>query len=231
MIKAGLVMRPEAQRRHRLPNHSVFLLPSLRRGFDDRYERARRALITARRQRLRPADVFTVATNPNVIQWALSYVTPLPALFRYADLFFIAEQTPSAASRVDLSAQRDRYGYRMARARWLVSEDDVDSFVRFNELLLAAFPGGDYEVTYRRARADIVPGITSAAHFCGTARMGTAPSNSVVDADLKVWGLDNLYVCDASVFPTSGNANPGLGIATLAVRLAKHLTERSVARC
>lgn len=223
MIKAGLVMRAEAQRRHRLPNHSVFLLPSLHRGFDDRYERARRALITARRQRLSLADVFTVATNPNVIQWALSYVSPLPALFRYADLFFIAEQTPHADSRVDLSEQRDRYGYPMARARWQVSDGDVESLVRFNELLLAAFPESDYEVTYRRQRADIRPGITSAAHFCGTARMGGAPSESVVDGDLKVWGIDNLYVCDTSVLPTSGNANPGLGIVTLALRLARHL--------
>jgi len=223
MIKAGIVMRPDVQRRERLPNHSVFLLPSLQRGFDDGYERARRALITARRQRLSIADIFTVATNPNVVQWALSYVTPLPALFRYADLYFIAEQTPTADSRVDLSDQRDRFGYRMARCNWRVSNEDIESMIRFNELLLAAFPEQHYEVSYRRERAAIEPGLTSAAHFCGTARMADSPQQGVVDPDLKVWGVDNLYLCDASVFPTSGNANPGLGITTLALRLADHL--------
>lgn len=224
MIKAGIVMQEEAQRRHRLPNHSVFLLPSLHRGFDDRYERARRALITARRRRLSAADVLTVATNPNVIQWALSYVSSLSALFRYADLFFIAEQTPTADSRVTLADRRDRYGYPVARAHWTVSDDDIDSMLRFNELLLTAFPQSDYEVTHRRPREEVRPALTSAAHFCGTARMGSSPRTSVVDADLKVWGLDNLYVCDGSVLPTSGNANPGLGIVTLAVRLAEQLT-------
>jgi choline dehydrogenase-like flavoprotein len=223
MIKAGIVMSEAAQRAHRLPNHSVFLLPSLHRGFDDNYERARRALITARRKRLSAADVLTVATNPNVIQWALSYVSPLPALFRYADLFFIAEQTPAAASRVDLSDQYDSYGYRRARAHWQMSDDDVDSIVRFNDLLLGAFPADEYETSYRRDRDDIAAALTSAAHFCGTARMGSDPSAGVVDADLKVWGVDNLYVCDASVFPTSGNANPGLTIAALGIRLARHL--------
>ena len=226
MIKAGIVLAEAAQREHRLPNHSVFLLPSLHRGFDDRYERARRALITARRRRLSAADVFTVATNPNVIQWALSYVSPLPARFRYADLFFIAEQTPTAASRVDLSEQLDDYGYRRARANWQVSDDDVESIVRCNDLLLDAFPEVDYEVSYRRDRDDIAAALTSAAHFCGTARMGASERDSVVDADLKVWGVDNLYVGDASVFPTSGNANPGLTIAALGVRLARHLTGR-----
>jgi len=223
MIKAGVIMDDGAQQRHRLPNHSVFFLPSLHRGFDDNYERARRTLITARRKRLSPKDVFTVATNPNVIQWAISYVAPVPALFRYADLFFIAEQTPTAASRVDLSEQKDRYGYPMARAHWAVSDADVDSIVRFNDLLLGSFPADGYQVSYRREPDRVADAFTSAAHFCGTVRMGNDPNHSVVDADLKVWGVDNLYVCDASAFPTSGNANPGLTIAALAMRLARHL--------
>jgi len=223
MIKAGVIMSDTAQREHRLPNHSVFLLPSVHRGFDDKYERARRVLITARRKRLSAGDVFTVATNPNVIQWALSYVSPLPAWFRYADLFFIAEQSPTASSRVDLSTQEDRYGYRRARARWHVSADDIDSIVRFNDLLLDAFPADDYQISYRRDRDQITEALTAAAHFCGTARMGSTPSHSVVDADLKVWDVDNLYVCDASVFPTSGNTNPGMTITALGIRLAQHL--------
>jgi choline dehydrogenase-like flavoprotein len=38
--------------------------------------------------------------------------------------------------------------------------------------------------------------------------MGAIPSESVVDADGRVWGWDNLHVADASVFPTSLGVNP-----------------------
>lgn len=56
------------------------------------------------------------------------------------------------------------------------------------------------------------------SHQCGTARMGNDPGTSVVDADLKTHDLDNLYIVDASVLPTSAAVNPSLTIAALALR-------------
>lgn len=46
-------------------------------------------------------------------------------------------------------------------------------------------------------------------HQSGTARMGADPAQSVVDARLRVHGIDGLRVADASIFPTipSGNTN------------------------
>jgi choline dehydrogenase len=46
-------------------------------------------------------------------------------------------------------------------------------------------------------------------HPVGSCAMGPDPATSVVDANLKVHGLDRLYVVDASVFPnvTSGNTH------------------------
>ena len=46
-------------------------------------------------------------------------------------------------------------------------------------------------------------------HQCGTARMGTDAANSVVDARLRVHGVQGLRIADASVFPTipSGDTN------------------------
>ena len=49
----------------------------------------------------------------------------------------------------------------------------------------------------------------------------------VVDADLKVDGWKNLYVCDMSVFPVSPAANPSLTLVALAQRLGKFLAEKS----
>jgi choline dehydrogenase-like flavoprotein len=61
------------------------------------------------------------------------------------------------------------------------------------------------------------------SHQCGTARMGGDPATSVVDRDLKAHDLDNLYIADASVLPTSAAVNPSLTVAALALRLGQHL--------
>ena len=61
------------------------------------------------------------------------------------------------------------------------------------------------------------------SHQCGTARMGTDPATSVVDVNLKSHDLDNLYIVDASVLPTSAAVNPSLTIAALALRAAEHI--------
>ena len=65
------------------------------------------------------------------------------------------------------------------------------------------------------------------SHQCGTARMGNDPAASVVDANLKAHDLDNLYVVDASVLPTSAAVNPSLTIAALALRAGDHLLKAS----
>lgn len=71
------------------------------------------------------------------------------------------------------------------------------------------------------------------AHEVGTLRMAVQTGgvaerrgearDGPVDADLKLTGVDRLYVCDLSVFPTSPAANPTLTLVALAQRLAKAL--------
>jgi choline dehydrogenase-like flavoprotein len=61
------------------------------------------------------------------------------------------------------------------------------------------------------------------SHQCGTNRMGADPRTSVVDVHLRAHDLDNLYIADASVLPTSAAVNPSLTVAALALRLGQHL--------
>jgi choline dehydrogenase-like flavoprotein len=61
------------------------------------------------------------------------------------------------------------------------------------------------------------------AHVCGTCSFGADPWSSVLDANNKAHDLANLYVVDASFFPSSGGANPALTIAANALRVGDRL--------
>ncbi len=58
--------------------------------------------------------------------------------------------------------------------------------------------------------------MLGSAHPQGGNRMGNNEKECVVDSDCKVFGFDNLYVCDASVFPTALGVNPQLTVMALA---------------
>lgn len=67
------------------------------------------------------------------------------------------------------------------------------------------------------------------SHHAGTTRMSADPARGVVDADCRVHGIGNLFVCGSSVFPTVGIAPPTLTIVALALRLADHLKRGAAA--
>jgi choline dehydrogenase-like flavoprotein len=68
--------------------------------------------------------------------------------------------------------------------------------------------------------------ICGTAHQAGTARFGTDPRSSVLDLDCKLHELDNLYVADASFFPSIGAVNPTLTIVANALRVADRIRAR-----
>lgn len=53
--------------------------------------------------------------------------------------------------------------------------------------------------------------------------MSASPSDGVVDQDLSVHGIANLYVASSSNFVTSGQANSTFMVVAFALRLADHL--------
>ncbi len=61
------------------------------------------------------------------------------------------------------------------------------------------------------------------AHLVGGARMGSDPRTSVTDKWGRTHDIPNLFVCDGSLLPTQGSANPGLTIQALAARTADFL--------
>ena len=68
--------------------------------------------------------------------------------------------------------------------------------------------------------------LAAVAHQNGTVRFGDDPKTSALDRNCKAHEVDNLYVVDASFFPSSGAVNPALTIMANALRVGDHLLER-----
>jgi choline dehydrogenase-like flavoprotein len=66
-------------------------------------------------------------------------------------------------------------------------------------------------------------------HASGTCRMGRTPAEGVTDAELRVHGTDNVWVCSNAVFPSIGAVNPTLTLTALAFRLADRLVSGEAA--
>ncbi len=230
-LKTGLLFTREIQEREGLPNHCFFIRPSFVEGIDDESERIKLALLTLRHRRMTFSDFVKVVTNMNVIAQVLAYKTWLKVTYRYGDLFFLTEQMPSADSRVTLSDKKDRFGYPIARVDWRVSRADLETMQRsFRVITTQAFSREHFDFTHK-AWTDTgwEERFSSAAHHVGTVRMGATARTGVVDSSLRVFGAENLYVCDGSVFTTAGNVNNSLTISALACRLADRLAHVVVA--
>ena len=68
--------------------------------------------------------------------------------------------------------------------------------------------------------------IRGGNHLGGTHIMGTSPARSVVDATLRSWDHQNLYLASGGAMPTIGTANVTLTIAALCFKSAGHMIEQ-----
>jgi choline dehydrogenase-like flavoprotein len=66
---------------------------------------------------------------------------------------------------------------------------------------------------------------SNTTHQCGTLCFGTDPARSVLDPYCRTHDVENLFVVDASFFPSSAAVNPALTIVAQALRAADHLME------
>jgi choline dehydrogenase-like flavoprotein len=227
-IKAGLVLTENAQKEFQLPNHNFFIRPSFREGIDNKTELVKLSLLALRNNKISLKDFGIVISNINLVRQILTYKLSLNVKYKYADIFLMTEQIPNYESTVTLSHQKDDFGYCKAKVNWNLTSYDYESIEKYIKLLHEnCFSAQQIEFTYRSNKSQWNENFTSAAHHVGTARMAFNSKEGVVDKNLKAFGVDNLYVCDGSVFSTSGNVNSGFTIIALAMRLAAYLNNNN----
>lgn len=130
------------------------------------------------------------------------------------------EQGPHPENRVTLTNSRDSFGLFRPALHWRFREEDRENHRLLLPLVIGELQrAGAGRITVARD----VPIDPKHHHHSGTTRMHSDPAVGVVDANLRVHGMENLFVTGASVFPTAGFANPTLTALALSVRLADYL--------
>lgn len=141
---------------------------------------------------------------------------------------FHSEHLPHADSYVELSRQTDALGVPKLNINLRFSDADVDAVVRahhFWDAHLRERGVGYLEYPQPDLHEVLKAQFGGGFHQIGTTRMSADPSHGVVDGNLAVHGVGNVFVASSSTFVTSGQANPTFMIVAFAVRLADYLAQ------
>jgi hypothetical protein len=141
-------------------------------------------------------------------------------------LQYHGEQAPKQNSRVTLTGNLDDVGMPKLKIDLKFSEQDVDGIIRTHRLwddYLRDSGLGRLEYLSSDPESAVWSRIGGGFHQLGTTRMSTRPEDGVVDSDLSVHGIKNLFVASSSAFVTAGQANPTFMIVAFAARLADRL--------
>ena len=142
----------------------------------------------------------------------------------YGQYYF--EQAPNRDSRITLTDTVDPvFGLRQTRATWVLSDVDQKTYEQTTALFQTAVKNLGGTFTFADW-ATIKSNLVVNGHHMGTTRMSTDPKEGVVDANLRVHSLKNLYVAGASVFPSAGISNPTFTIIMFSIRLAEYLRQQ-----
>jgi choline dehydrogenase-like flavoprotein len=130
----------------------------------------------------------------------------------------------------DLPLLQNRIYYRDGKVHLDLTETNMEGHKRLKEKLRHLCVGLDiHPHLFDRSLylgKDIPIGGT--AHQAGTLRFGPDPATSVLDPICKAHGIDNLYVTDASFFPSIGAVSPTLTIIANSLRVAERIEERLI---
>jgi choline dehydrogenase-like flavoprotein len=137
----------------------------------------------------------------------------------YARITMVGEVLPNPDNNVTLTNEKDEYGLPRAKVTFSYGDNDmkvIDHAVEKMKAIMEA-EGGTPEFV-----------VSDSAHLMGGCRMGDDPQTSVVNSYGQTHDIPNLFVCDASIFVTSGAGNPTETVMALALRTADYIKEKAV---
>lgn len=149
------------------------------------------------------------------------------AVSKKADVYLSidVEQAPNPENRIVLSNTEDGLGIPIAAIRWQVGEPEKDTAARYARIVRdylssAGITSLEWDPS---VKGQGPPPLADTYHMMGGLRTGNDQTVSVVDRQLAVHDLDNLYVASCAVFPSGGSSNPTFTLMALTLRLADHI--------
>ncbi|MEZ0355543.1 GMC oxidoreductase [Mycobacterium sp. SA01] len=171
------------------------------------------------------APIDMMMNQPGMVSKALRWTSPFarPIYDRVISgglvLAAIMEDLPYRDNRVLPSDQPSVDGRQRLRLQYRMHANEKDR----REVFLGALK--EVLRPFRTLTLRTGENNGTLGHVCGTVRFGTDPATSVLNADNRAHEVDNLYVVDASFFPSSSGINPSLTIAANALRVGEHINE------
>ncbi|HEY5020745.1 MAG TPA: GMC family oxidoreductase [Steroidobacteraceae bacterium] len=159
---------------------------------------------------------------PEWLEWLPKM--PFELMARHATAFWLSSE--------DLPRPENRIFYDGQRVVLDVTEGNMEAHRRLRKKLqqILNATGAHPSLLERSLYLGKDIPIGGTAHQAGTARFGRDPATSVLDLDCKAHELDNLYLADASFFPSIGAVNPTLTIIANSLRVADRIQQRLAGR-
>jgi choline dehydrogenase-like flavoprotein len=132
----------------------------------------------------------------------------------WAAFGLLGEILPNKDNRVEIADVKDQWGIPVAKVTFSLYDNDKKLIEFGKKKTMDVMWAAGAEEVVQEARY---------AHLVGASRMGSDPETSVIDGFGRTHDIANLFVCDGSVMPTQGSANPGLTIMAIAARIADYL--------
>ncbi len=188
---------------------------------DERYHKPERGFVGGFLMNTVPFTPEILAKNMLIGGWGRDLTKILDNYKRLAGMLLIGEDPPQLSNRITLHpTERDGYGLPVPVIHY---EDHP------NTIAMKTYAWSRGRKIYEALGAEQVIEMGDyipATHNMGTARMGTNAKESVCDIYGRTHDVDNLYISDGSLFPTSGCPNPTLTIVALTLRQAEHIDHR-----
>lgn len=141
-------------------------------------------------------------------------------------LMTYCEQRPRYENQLILAEERDRNGLQSPALINNLHPDELSEVVNFFESLKKKISDLGGVLEYNPEHLSQSANYTDASHIMGGTRYSNQKEKAVVDKELNVMGIPNLFVTGRSVFPTSSVENPTHLIVSLSCYLAEVLKEK-----
>ena len=148
--------------------------------------------------------------------------------FECGNIALLLEQEPIEDNKIVLDEDKDKFGIPRVKLFYKQTERSLKTAKLFLEEFADLCRKKDLG---RIAIKDSIYnlegfGLLEGYHQMGGTKMGVNKYNSVVNVDLKVHDINNLYVSGSSNFVTGGYTKPTFTIIQFAIRLAERINER-----